>query len=93
MSFLGMGGRPKPTSEEKVAMAESEMRLLADMHNRLTKACQMKCLPDNREAELNKGESVCLDRCAAKFFEAHMKASEVMQAESQKRGGMGGGMF
>lgn len=60
----------------------------------LTKICQSKCLPDYREADLNKGESVCLDRCAAKFFEAHMKASEVMQAESQKRGGgMGGGMF
>ncbi|TDZ39324.1 Mitochondrial import inner membrane translocase subunit tim10 [Colletotrichum trifolii] len=94
MSFFGMG-RPKLSSEEKIAMAEQEMRLLADMHNRLTKICQFKCLPDYREADLNKGESVCLDRCAAKFFDAHMKASEVMQAESQKRGGggMGGGMF
>lgn len=33
MSFFGMG-RPKPTSDEKIAMAEQEMRLLADMHNR-----------------------------------------------------------
>lgn len=27
-------GRPKMSSEEKIAMAEQEMRLLADMHNR-----------------------------------------------------------
>lgn len=27
-------GRPKLSSEEKIAMAEQEMRLLADMHNR-----------------------------------------------------------
>lgn len=33
MSFFGMG-RPKLSSEEKIAMAEQEMRLLADMHNR-----------------------------------------------------------
>lgn len=67
---------------------------MTDKRFSLTKLCQTKCLPDYREADLNKGESVCLDRCAAKFFEAHMKASEVMQEESQKRGGgMGGGMF
>lgn len=33
MSFFGMG-RPKLSSDEKIAMAEQEMRLLADMHNR-----------------------------------------------------------
>jgi mitochondrial import inner membrane translocase subunit TIM10 len=57
--------------------------------------CTAKCVPrDYREGEINKGESVCLDRCAAKFFDTHMKISEIMQQESQARGGAaGGGLF
>ncbi|KAI0910385.1 mitochondrial import inner membrane translocase subunit TIM10 [Ustulina deusta] len=90
MSFLGFG-RPQPSSEEKIAAVETEMKLLGEMANRLTKACQQKCVPhDYREAELNKGESVCLDRCAAKFFDVHLKVSELLQQESQRSGGGGG---
>ncbi|KAI1109391.1 mitochondrial import inner membrane translocase subunit TIM10 [Nemania sp. NC0429] len=90
MSFFGLG-RPQPTSAEKVAAVEAEMKLLTEMVNRLTRACQQKCVPtDYREAELNKGESVCLDRCAAKFFDVHLKVSEQLQQESQKRGGGAG---
>ncbi|KAI1633188.1 mitochondrial import inner membrane translocase subunit TIM10 [Biscogniauxia mediterranea] len=90
MSFLGFG-RPQPTSAEKIAAVEAEMKLLTEMHNRLTKACAKKCVPvDYREGDLNKGESVCLDRCAAKFFDVHMKVSELLQQESQQRGPGGG---
>lgn len=63
---------------------------------RLTKSCLAKCVPaDYREAELNKGESVCLDRCVAKFFEVNVKVSEKMQGEAAQRGGGAGsgGMF
>lgn len=58
----------------------------------MSKACAKKCIPsDYRESDLNKGESVCLDRCAAKFFEVHMKVSEILQQEQQSRGSGGGG--
>ncbi|KAJ1327673.1 TIM10-like protein [Microdochium nivale] len=88
MSFLGFG-RPQPTSAEKIAAAEAEMKMLTDMMSRLTRACAKKCVPnDYRESELNKGESVCLDRCAAKFFDVHMKISDHMQQQSQQGGGM-----
>ncbi|KAI1844754.1 hypothetical protein JX265_011291 [Neoarthrinium moseri] len=91
MSFLGFG-RPQPTSAEKIAAVEAEMKLLTEMHNRLTRVCAKKCVPnDYREGELNKGESVCLDRCAAKFFDVHMKVSEMMQQEAAARGGAAGG--
>ena len=52
-----------------------------------------KCVPaDYREGDLNKGESVCLDRCVAKFFEVQMKVSEKMQENAAAAGGgMGGG--
>lgn len=114
MSFLGFG-RPQPTSAEKIAAAEAEMKMMADMmtrygstlctlpvgsaectsadhctlcDHRLTRACAKKCVPnDYREGELNKGESVCLDRCAAKFFDVHMKISENMQQQAQGQGG------
>lgn len=77
MSFLGFGGRPQPSSAEKIAAAEQELEMVTDMFNRLTESCRKKCLPtDYREGDLNKGESVCLDRCVGKFFEVNMKVSE-----------------
>ncbi|KAI1106228.1 mitochondrial import inner membrane translocase subunit TIM10 [Jackrogersella minutella] len=90
-SFLGFG-RPQPTSEEKISNVQAEMKLLTQMHDRLTKACAKKCVPnDYRESELNKGESVCLDRCTAKFFDVHLKVSDLLQQEMQNKGGAGAG--
>lgn len=62
----------------------------------LQKTCQKKCIPtDYREGELNKGESVCLDRCTAKFLDTSMKVSEIMQQQGQAMGAgpQAGGMF
>ena len=39
---------------------------------RMSAACQKKCVPPKyKEAELSKGEAVCLDRCVAKYLEIH----------------------
>ncbi|KAK3063653.1 protein transporter tim10 [Coniosporium uncinatum] len=93
MSMFGFGARPQPSSAEKIAAAETEIEMVSDMFNRLQTTCARKCLPaDYREPDLNKGESVCLDRCVAKFFEVNVKVSEKMQADAASRGGMGGGM-
>jgi import inner membrane translocase subunit TIM10 len=60
----------------------------------LTQSCLKKCIPaDYREGDLNKGESVCLDRCVAKFFEVNIKVSEKMQGDASGRQASGGGMF
>ena len=61
----------------------------------LTQSCLQKCIPaDYREADLNKGESVCIDRCVAKFFEVSVKVSEKMQGEAAGRQpGTGSSMF
>ncbi|KIX00804.1 mitochondrial import inner membrane translocase subunit tim10 [Rhinocladiella mackenziei CBS 650.93] len=94
MSFLFGGGRPQPTSAEKIAAAETEVEMVSDMFSRLTQSCLKKCIPaDYRESDLNKGESVCLDRCVAKFFEVNIKVSEKMQGEAAGRQTGGGGMF
>ncbi|KAK1149571.1 protein transporter tim10 [Aspergillus melleus] len=91
MSFL-FGGPPKMSSAEKIAAAETEIEMISDMFNRLTESCTKKCIPvDYREGDLNKGESVCLDRCVSKFFDVNVKVSEKMQGEAAGRaGGMGG---
>ncbi|KAH8422585.1 Tim10/DDP family zinc finger protein [Aspergillus melleus] len=91
MSFL-FGGPPKMSSAEKIAAAETEIEMVSDMFNRLTESCTKKCIPiDYREGDLNKGESVCLDRCVSKFFDVNVKVSQKMQGEAAGRaGGMGG---
>lgn len=59
--------------------------------HRLVETCTKKCIPPTyREADLNKGESVCLDRCVAKFFEVNVKVSEKMQGEAAAGGNPGG---
>ena len=67
------------------------------MYCRLANACHAKCLPPQyREGELNKGETVCLDRCATKFFEAQKLVGQAMQQTQQgmqAQGGGGGGLF
>ncbi|KAK6422537.1 protein transporter tim10 [Elasticomyces elasticus] len=99
MSFLfGGGARPQPTSAEKIAAAEAEIEMVSNMFNQLVDTCTRKCIPPQyREADLNKGESVCLDRCVAKFFEVNVKVSEKMQGQAAQRQGAGaapaGGMF
>jgi len=51
-----------------------------------------KCIPrEYREGEINKGEGVCIDRCASKFFDVQMKISEILQAEAAAKGGSGMG--
>ncbi|NWI08811.1 TIM10 translocase, partial [Crypturellus soui] len=38
----------------------------------MTRSCHRKCVPPrHKEPELSKGESVCLDRCVAKYLEVH----------------------
>ncbi|CAG8892037.1 unnamed protein product [Penicillium nalgiovense] len=81
------------SSAEKIAAAETEVEMISDMFNRLTESCTKKCIPaDYREGDLNKGESVCLDRCVSKFFDVNIKVSEKMQGEAnanKQGGGMG----
>ncbi|WPH05070.1 Putative mitochondrial import inner membrane translocase subunit tim10 [Acrodontium crateriforme] len=96
MSFMFGGGRAQPSSAEKIAAAEAEIEMVSNMFNQLVDTCTKKCIPSEyREADLNKGESVCLDRCVSKFFEVNVKVSEKMQGEAAQRqgGGAGGGMF
>ena len=46
--------------------------MMAAMYNRMTSAYHRKCMPPHyKEAELSKGESVCLDWYASKYLDIH----------------------
>ncbi|KAG7214490.1 hypothetical protein INR49_023002 [Caranx melampygus] len=65
-----------PMKAQQLA-AELEVEMMADMYNRMTNACHRKCVPPHyKEAELTKGESVCLDRCVAKYLDLHEKLGQ-----------------
>ncbi|CCV00072.1 unnamed protein product [Malassezia sympodialis ATCC 42132] len=66
--------------------------MITDVFNRLVSACHTKCISDRyAEADLNKGESVCVDRCVSKFFAVNAKVGEHMQAMGQAAGAANGG--
>lgn len=49
----------------------------------LHSSCHAKCIGLRyTEADLNKGESVCVDRCVAKFAEVQKKVEERLRAAS-----------
>ncbi|XP_041088071.1 mitochondrial import inner membrane translocase subunit Tim10 [Polyodon spathula] len=60
-----------PMKAQQLA-AELEVEMMSDMYNRMTGACHRKCVPPHyKEAELSKGEAVCLDRCVSKYLDVH----------------------
>ncbi|WFD01055.1 protein transporter tim10 [Malassezia yamatoensis] len=98
MALFGGGGSSQPAANSaQIEAATAELDMITDVFNRLVDACHTKCISTRyAEPDLNKGESVCLDRCVAKFFAVNAKVGEQMQAIGQSSG-MGaspsGGMF
>jgi import inner membrane translocase subunit TIM10 len=65
-------GMPQMDADKMRLVQDLEIEMMTDMYARLTSACHKKCIaPKYREAELQKGESVCIDRCVAKYLEVH----------------------
>ncbi|KXN83555.1 Mitochondrial import inner membrane translocase subunit TIM10 [Leucoagaricus sp. SymC.cos] len=106
MSFLGGGRSPAPAggmNSEKVEMAITELDTVTDFFNRMVltlhsfvlttffRSCHAKCISTRyADGELNKGESVCVDRCVAKFNEVQKKVGEKLQSRSQANATPGG---
>ncbi|XP_040042345.1 mitochondrial import inner membrane translocase subunit Tim10 [Gasterosteus aculeatus] len=86
-----------PVKAQQLA-AELEVEMMADMYNRMTNACHRKCVPPHyKEAELTKGESVCLDRCVAKYLDLHERLGRkltelsVQDEETMRKASLGSG--
>ncbi|KAG7877723.1 hypothetical protein KL905_004348 [Ogataea polymorpha] len=82
MSFLGFGGgAPQISSEQKIQAAEAELDMVTTMFNQLVDSCHKKCFDRNyAEGDLTKNESLCIDRCVSKYFDANVKVGESMQS-------------
>jgi len=75
-------------------MALQELDMITDVFNKLVSSCHTKCIgPRYAEGDLNKGESVCIDRCVAKFFEVNKKVGEKLQGLGAQAGATGGTSF
>nr|CAD7200220.1 unnamed protein product [Timema douglasi] len=89
--YEGMKVRERMRNSNEVTMAnmqqldtaklqlvqELEIEMMSDMYNRMTSACHKKCIPPRyKDAELGKGESVCLDRCVAKYLDIHERVGK-----------------
>ena len=60
-------------------------------HPDYSRTCHAKCIGTRyTEGDLNKGESVCIDRCVAKFFEANKKVGERLQSVGANASGATG---
>ncbi|KAG7881896.1 hypothetical protein KL925_001971 [Ogataea polymorpha] len=68
-------------NSERMKLAELHYDAMNTTLNTIKKQCLIKCIPDEYgEAELNKGESSCTDRCVAKFMQANRILGEYAQA-------------
>ncbi|KAF8898364.1 Tim10/DDP family zinc finger-domain-containing protein [Infundibulicybe gibba] len=82
MSFLGRGAQAPAggVNVEKIELAITELDTVTDFFNRMVSSCHAKCISARYgEPDLNKGESVCIDRCVAKFNEVQKKVGEKLQ--------------
>ncbi|XP_073844601.1 translocase of inner membrane 10 [Musca autumnalis] len=75
-----------PAEQAKLQMMqEMEIEMMSDLYNRMTNACHKKCIPPRYgEAELGKGEMVCIDRCVAKYLDIHEKIGKKLTAMSMQ---------
>lgn len=81
-------GLPPLDAAKLQLVQELEIEMMSDMYTRMTSACHKKCVaPKYVEAELGKGESICIDRCVAKYLEIHervgKKLTEVSMQDEQ----------
>lgn len=78
-------GMPQLDEDKMKLVQDLEIEMMTDMYSRLTNACHKKCVPPKyREADLQKGEAVCIDRCVAKYLEVHERIGKKLTEISMK---------
>ncbi|CAH7670668.1 mitochondrial protein-transporting ATPase [Phakopsora pachyrhizi] len=84
MSFFGSSTNNTTLLQQQANFeaASTELEMVSDLFNRLTRSCHTKCIGNRYlEPDLNKGESICIDRCVDKFFKVNAKVGERMQVK------------
>lgn len=90
MSFGGFRGSSGPSPV--VAAAEQEMEMITTLFNNIVETCHAKCIqPDSYfDADIHKGEAVCIDRCVSKYFEVNMSVGKKLSARAAENAAAGG---
>lgn len=70
------------------ALHHLEMEVMSDLFKRLSSACFTRCMySEYHSSDLSRAEQLCLDRCVAKYIDAHeyvgRKLTNISQAEQQ----------
>lgn len=82
---MAAGGSFQLDPSKLQLVADLEIEMMSDMYNRMTAACQKKCIPTKyKEPDLSKGESVCLDRCVAKYLDIHERIGKKLTTLSMQ---------
>ncbi|KAG5355307.1 Mitochondrial import inner membrane translocase subunit tim10 [Yarrowia sp. C11] len=80
MSLYQMGMNSQEVDPTRMQMAELEMESLTALFDSLMNTCRSKCIPaEYGEGDINKGESVCIDRCVNKYFTANLKIGQLFR--------------
>lgn len=80
MSLFQLGTSGLEVREERMEYAELELQSISLLFETMSRTCKSKCIPPRYgEEELNKGETVCVDRCVAKFFKTNLMVGEYIQ--------------
>ncbi|KAM0786462.1 hypothetical protein ACM66B_001924 [Microbotryomycetes sp. NB124-2] len=90
-SFFGSGARSAAPAgqpdQQRLAEAAMELEAVSDLFNRIVSSCHAKCISTRySEPDLNKGESVCIDRCVSKYFSVNEKVQERLQSAQKVAG-------
>ncbi|CAK9799702.1 Mitochondrial import inner membrane translocase subunit Tim10 [Anthophora plagiata] len=82
-----MAAFPQFSEEQLKLVQDIEIEMMTDMFHRMTAACHKKCIPPKYStSELTKGESVCLDRCIAKYLDVQERIGKKLQQISMQDG-------
>ena len=70
----------------ELAQFEQQVELMDLLFKNLIHSCKMKCIsPPYKDAALSKGEAVCVDRCAEKYFAVLEAVSQNLASKQQQQ--------
>ncbi|KAK9460905.1 uncharacterized protein V1516DRAFT_674456 [Lipomyces oligophaga] len=71
--------------EAKIANYQGDVMMTGGLRRSASEICMQKCIPNYySEGDLNKGESLCVDRCVVKFLSSVGVLSEEFQRRAQE---------
>jgi len=69
-------------TDKAMGMAQQEMEYRVDLFTRMVQGCHEKCIDKRyKEADLNVGETSCVDRCTSKYWQVTGIVGQMLGAQ------------